>query len=467
MTKVKKDSLQVVYNILSQLILNGTNFILIMIFTRFLTTINYGIISIYQSYVLFFAIIVGINVQGSIGPAFSHIDKKEHNNYLASIFILSLVTFITIFIFSIIFIDGLEKFSQLPPILIILMIFQSFGVFCFNFANIKYVYSRKAQYSFMISLTLSILMIIFSLIGVNLNENLFPQYMSRILGLAIPYILCIPYVMIIVFINTKPFRHIKQYWKFCLPICLPLIFHGISQVILSQTGKIILQKATSNYSIVGIYSFILTFVNILNSIYIALNNTWVPIYYDYLKSEKYYLLINRSRKYCDFFTNIVGGFVMLSPEFVKIFSASEYWSGMDLIPIFVLSSYMIFIYSFAINFELYHCKSNWIALGTSISAFFNIALNWILIPRYEEYGAAIATLISYILLFIFHNYCAIKIGKSNYMFTIKFFLKNLIVMVISCVVFFIFKNIWYIRWLYALFFAFAIINQLYRDKKIF
>lgn len=42
--------------------------------------------------------------------------------------------------------------------------------------------------------------------------------------------------------------------------------------------------------LVGIYSFIVTFVHILNSIYTALNNTWVPIYYSYTKDGNYEMI---------------------------------------------------------------------------------------------------------------------------------------------------------------------------------
>lgn len=83
---MKKDNFQAIFNILSQLILNGTNFVLIMIFTRFLSTSDYGKVSIFQAYALFFAIIVGLNIQGSIGTAFVHIDEKERNNYLEQFF---------------------------------------------------------------------------------------------------------------------------------------------------------------------------------------------------------------------------------------------------------------------------------------------------------------------------------------------------------------------------------------------
>lgn len=168
---MRKDNLQAVFNILSQLILNGTNFVLIMIFTRFLSTSDYGIVSIFQAYALFFAIIVGLNVQGSIGTAFVHIGEKERNDYLSSIMLLAVIFFGIIIVISIIFIQPFAKFSELSPTLIILMLCYSFGSFSFNFANIKYVYLRKSQFSCLMAFIISFSMIILSWIGVN-NQDI-------------------------------------------------------------------------------------------------------------------------------------------------------------------------------------------------------------------------------------------------------------------------------------------------------
>ena len=272
----EKDNFQAIFNILSQLILNGTNFVLIMIFTRFLSTSDYGKVSIFQAYALFFAIIVGLNIQGSIGTAFVHIDEKERNNYLSSIMLLAVCFFILVLIISIIFIDPFSAFSELSPSLIVLMLCYSFGSFAFNFANIKYVYLRKSQYSCLMALIISISMIGLSYFGVKNQSTIgLEPYVVRILSISVPYIICAIYVLFTIFGKGNAFRNLKKYWMFCLPICIPLVFHGVSQIVLGQTDKIMIQKQLIDDGLVGIYSFIVTFVHILNSIYTALNNTWV------------------------------------------------------------------------------------------------------------------------------------------------------------------------------------------------
>lgn len=464
---LKKDNLQTIYNLISQVVLNGTNFVLIMLFTRFLSTDNYGVVSIYQAYVLFFAIIIGLNVQGTIGTAFAHINSKEHNNYLASIYLLAILAFGVILVICVICMKPLVSFSQMTVSMILMMLCHSFGSFAFNFASIKYVYSRKAQYTCILSLILSVSMVLFSWIGITQKKFDVPQYWGRILGLAIPYIICAIYVTITIFAKGNPFIGWKRYINFCLPICLPLIFHGLSQVILAQTDKVMLQKMLSEYSSVGIYSFIITFVHIMNSIYIALNNTWVPIYYEYLKKKDLQSLFERGKRYHDLYIILAVGFLMLSPEVVKLFADSSYWVGIKLIPLALVSVYMVFAYSFAINYELYYRQTNLIAIGTTSAALANVILNALLIPLIGMYGAAIATVIAYVLLFVFHNICSLKINRGDYVFKWKYYAKYFLILLGFSILFYVFLDAVIVRWIIAVVAAMILINQIYRTKSIF
>ena len=463
----RKDNSQALFNILAQLVLNGVNFVLIMLFTRFLSTSDYGIVSIYQAYVLFFAVIVGISVQGSIGTAFAHVPKEEHDSYLSSIMLLAVISFFAILSIIALFIKPFIRFSELDAGLIFLMVTHSFGVCCFNFANIKYVYQRKAQNSFFMSLIIAGSMILLSIVAITQKNIPISEYLGRILSIAIPYIGCALYVSITTIIAKNPFVKIRHYWKFCLPLCLPLVLHGVSQVVLSQTDKIMLQKIMADNSIVGLYSFLVTFVHILNSLYIALNNTWVPIYYGYLKEEQYCILSSRSRKYNDFFTYLVVGFILVSPEFIKIFADARYWGAMELIPIIAISVYMVFLYSFAVNYELFHRESRWIAVGTTSAALCNIILNVVLIKPFGMYGAALATLVSYILMFVFHSVCSSKIIKGHFPYTYNFYLKNIVVVILASCLFWAFIDLWMIRWMLAVIVAGVIGINLYKNKTLF
>ena len=255
---------------------------------------------------------------------------------------------------------------------------------------------------------------------------------------------------------------------FCLPICIPLVFHGVSQIVLGQTDKIMIQKQLIDDGLVGIYSFIVTFVHILNSIYTALNNTWVPIYYSYTKDGNYEMIKVRSNRYCKLFLCLCLGFMFVSPEFVRLFADKNYWGGINLIPLIVLSIFFTFLYSFGVNFELYLRKTKWIAIGTTAAAVVNIVLNALLIPKYELCGAAIATLISYVLLFVFHQLCARKMqDELQYPYGILFFIKPIGIILMAVILFYIVQNLLIIRWGIAAIVGVYLVWNIVKNKSIF
>ena len=228
-----------------------------------------------------------------------------------------------------------------------------------------------------------------------------------------------------------------------------------------------LQQLLNDNGTVGIYSFIFTFVHILNIIWSALNNTWVPFYYDYVKQNNTEVIERKSKNYMFLYTALCIGFVLLSPEVVKLFSSEDFWSGMELIPIIAFSCYMVFLYSFPVNFEFYHKKTLLIACGTCSAAVVNIILNLLFIPWWGNIGAAATTAISYIMLFLFHQIIAKYVIKKGYHYSFSMFLPGICAMILVSVLFYVTIDLWYIRWPIGMILGVILFWRVYRNKSIF
>jgi len=102
----------------------------------------------------------------------------------------------------------------------------------------------------------------------------------------------------------------------------------------------------------------------------------------------------------------------LSKEIVQLLTAKEYWSAHSLVPM-VAWSYVFFGLSSVVSVGLFvHQKTMTQAWLIFICLAANMLGNWWLIPLYGTYGAALATLISFVLLFglnllFSHRYIAI------------------------------------------------------------
>ncbi len=158
---------------------------------------------------------------------------------------------------------------------------------------------------------------------------------------------------------------------------------------------------------------------------------------------------------------------MVSPEMIYILADSRYWNGISVIPIEVMTSFFLFMYSFAVNYEIYRGKTKMIAIGTLSAAIINIVLNWFLVPRYSMYGAAIATSISYLALYLFHEFYAKRIENSEYQFSTSFFFTAFVLVLSACIVFPFTINLWPIRWIIAILMGSFMLLKLKRNKVIF
>ena len=66
-----------IFNILGPIILNGINFFTIPVFTRLLGTENYGLYTIYYTWVNTFTILVSLQASGTIGVANVRMEGKQ------------------------------------------------------------------------------------------------------------------------------------------------------------------------------------------------------------------------------------------------------------------------------------------------------------------------------------------------------------------------------------------------------
>lgn len=146
---------------------------------------------------------------------------------------------------------------------------------------------------------------------------------------------------------------------------------------------------------------------------------------------------------------------------------SSYWIGIKVIPILTFAVYFTFMYQFPVNFEFFHKKTKIIAIGTVGAGVLNIILNFIMIPLWGMYGAAVATAISYLALFFVHYYIVTHMKNNSFHLKINIFIPGLIGMIIGFVAFYILAPWWYIRWGVGILMGCFELYRIYKRKSIF
>lgn len=416
----------------------GISFLTVPVFTRIMSTADYGIVTTYNSWIGILSMLVGFALHTSIRMA--AVDYKDKLDDFMS----SIILFVTLTSFGITaVVAGGIKLLHIDSniVLVVICMLQAYASATIedysNYLMMKYEYKARTALMILpnfISVVLSVYMIKYVL-----ESDL---YLGRIIPTAVVTIL---FGLVTVFITFKKgkFRINKEYIKYAMAISAPLILHGIALNILSQSDRIMI-TSLADAAQTGIYSLIYNFSMIATVITTTLEGIWVPWFINKLKLNSRDEINVVAKDYINLMTYAMVALILVAPEVVKILANERYWEGISIIPPVVLANYVIFAYSLYVNIEHYYKKTPYITVNTIISAASNIVLNFIFIPRYGYVAAAYTTLASYLISFMLHTRYAKKLEPNLY--PLKRFLYPLIELLAVTILFYVFEETFAIRW---------------------
>ncbi|MCY6483569.1 oligosaccharide flippase family protein [Clostridium aestuarii] len=437
------------------LFLQGISFLTAPIFINILTTSEYGVVQKYNAWFAIFTIVVSLGLVSSVSRSKFDFEDK-YDDFLSSVLLLASIVFVICLtigmlfrnqIAGVLFNKGIAQITTEDTVLVLFLIIQGFFTFIINFCNTKFTVLYKYREYLFVAITSALMNVIVSIIFIkNLSCS---RYMSRIGAVVLVNVLYGMFLYVFTIRKGKISIN-KEYWKYALGISIPLIPHVLSAVILSSFDRIMLGNMIDDKA-AGIYSFAYTVAGILYVIWTALNKAWVPYFFENMKKENFNDIKKKYKNYIMIFSLITFMMIFVSPEIGKIiaFRSPNYWRGLNLIPIILFSNYFVFLYSLPSNLEFYMKKTYLISIGTISAGILNIILNYIFIPKLGYIASAWTTLISYIVLFIYHYIMANRM-HSKKIFEAKYFGLSIVFMLFVCGVFYFIKDNWLIRYIFVL-----------------
>lgn len=427
------------YYLIGNIFNKGVAFLTVPVFTRILSTYDYGIVTTYNSWIAILSMIMGFALHTSIRMAY--VDYKEEIDDFMSV--TTFFTIITSSVITAIVVLAALMFGMSGQLLMfILCMVQGFATAIIQ----DYIYFLMMKYDYRLKTALMILpnlvSIILSVLAITMIFET-DKYMGRIIPTAIVTSLFAVWVIFLVFHKSRMLWN-KEYLKYGLIISAPLIIHGIALNLLSQLDRIMI-TLLADASQTGIYSLIYNFSMIATVITTSLEGVWVPWFLQKMKEKGQEKIINIIAKdYINLMTYAMVSLLLTAPEIVKLMADKSYWEGIIIIPPVVLANFVIFIYTLYVNIEHYYKRTVYITCNTLIAAAVNLILNFIFIPEYGYIAAAYTTLASYMVSFVLHSIYAKKLAKNLY--PISYFYRPLIHLIFSCVIFYLLMDRSWFRW---------------------
>ena len=400
-------------------------FILVPLYTKCLTPSEYGIVDLLFTITNFIFPIFTLNITEAI-YRFS-MDKDSNFNRIISI---GFLCFVICIVCSLILIPAVNLFSNYSDYSLLFYLYVISVAFFQIVLSLVKGQEKLKLFSFG-NIIASFLIAIFNIL-------LLLVFNMKIEGYFLSYILANFITGIFVFVSAKYYSFIKKIeldkalFKKMTKYSVVLIPTSFLWWIINSSDRIMIANILGNYEN-GIYAISYKIPSLLTTNSFVFTQAWVFSAIKNINEEDNEQYTN---KIFDIFIKLlcIAGILIIlviKPLF-KIYVTPVYYTAWKFVPFLVFG--YVFMTAATFVSTSYNVKkdSKGFLYSGAIGAFINIILNLILIPKFWIYGAAFATMLSYISVFVYRlidtkKYLKLRISKIQILYVCLLLLSCIII----------------------------------------
>ena len=377
------------------------------LFTRLLLPEEYGIYSLYVSWMGIISVVVALGISG--GTIYRALGRfKDNQNELISNAIGILLTSgAALSVLTLVLGKFSQKITGLSPLLNCMLIFEVFlnasEAVIFALYRYKYSYVRICLINLLyavISVGVALVLIYFT--PIKAEARIYSSFFASL-------VLILPLL--------KPHLKLKKLyekniWEYLLKLSLPLLPNAVSTVFIAQTDKLMIRSfdstaALGKYSIAYSVGFMPTALTA--ALYSALQ-PWLMRKLNSGNTEAARTLIRR----IIYLTSLgLLLFLLLIPEIFRLIAAENYRDAEFAVYPLAVAGYLQFV-SNILAANIIHTEKTAVISVAGIIAFgFNLFANLLFIPSHSYKAAALTTALSYLLLIAFEYFYLNKISEEK------------------------------------------------------
>ena len=274
-----------------------------------MTTEEFGVFNVFVSYDAILFVIIGFAMHSSIRSA-NYEFRGEIDRYTSSVSLIYLANAAVFFLLFTLFGGILSQWMHLQRSILYLLIFYSFGSAVLNLYNQRLSLNYSYKKYILVSLTNSLGNIGLSL-ALILTAFRDHRDLGRIIGSSTAIFLLACVLLGSFYRKAKP-KYNPAYWRFAIKYSLPIVPHGVSQVLLAQFDRIMIHSMVSA-SAAGIYSLAGTIKLILTIITDSVATAWSTWFYEKIDQKRHSEIQKRAVQLCALFMVFTIGAMAVSP----------------------------------------------------------------------------------------------------------------------------------------------------------
>lgn len=396
----------------------AASFLLLPIYTSYLDPSEYGIVGAMTAFSAFLAIFLTLNFERSIFRLlYDYKNKEAEKKFLGTVFIWIVIfasLIVLILFMSRNYVSKFYNTIDFFPYFLICILKVYFNLF----GNVPKIYLQVKQ-----NAKTYLLLGIIQFIITNCSILFFVVYLNMkadgyLLGGLVSSALMLPYFLWYTskIVSLKFDKNIfKAISKFSLPI-LPAV---ISTQLIDLSDRVFIERFLTTTDL-GIYSLSYSIASVVLIFTSAFKKAYDPYFYKIANTiiinEAKMILKKTNTLYYLITLLLCLAISIVSKEVLTLFFNENYADAHKVVPLICIA-YAVSKISGLINLSFYQNKNTKLMMYISVvCAVINIALNFLLIPIYGYYGAAYATVITYLFMLLITYY----FSKGEFFIEIEF-----------------------------------------------
>lgn len=397
--------------------IRGLNFLLLPLYTHYLSPADYGMIALAETLALFMLQVLNMGFDASMQRLyFQHVEPPEElNSYVGTVlkfaFAVEAAFLILVFTTGPWLEHTLWPHAPVPFLYVGMALTTAATTQFFTYRLVlcqaqqrPKIYAILAFVSFALTASSSVLLVAVARKGV--EGMLGGKLLAALICFLIAAVLAWPALR-----SRFHWRHVRE----TIAIGLPLVPHALMAYGLVSADRFILAHYRDLRE-VGIYSVGYTMGMVMSMVTMSLNQAWAPIYYDTARKGDHGSRV--LGKLCSRILIVLVAIAcfgaLLARFFILHFLDKRFEPAARLVPWIVGAYLMHSAFSMFSLASMQARRTKWIMGASFMALTLNTLLNFALIPRLGMYGAAYATFFAYVLEAVVMYAIAQRIFRLDY-----------------------------------------------------
>lgn len=398
----------------------------IFLFSHMMTISDYGVLSIFTSYIWFFAIVMSLNMHTALGR-YAYISNGDLPSFFGTLLIA--IGFVFLFVSIVLWIGRyyIEVWTGLPMVMLLLMVFVVAGVLAESLLTQWAIYREKSDVlaktitgKAMLTLFLSIIFLL---------SGIYEGYIAVAAAEALMSLFMLCFVLYLLNREAK-WRFDFNILVYVIKYSIPLIPYALSITLLAQVDRIMIDKIYGKEA-TALYSIAFNVGMIFLLVITAINNAMNPRFFSAMESGDYVKVVFDGRKTFTIGFVLALGIVLLGPTLMRFLLPLQYEEALPSISVIAVAGLFLGLFQIWGRILHYYNLTGWISGIAFLCVIMKIIINTILLPLMGWEVAALSTVVAYAFMALF-VFAVVNVKKLGFKFPCGYELILCIFLLLIC-----------------------------------